>query len=65
MGNNVNTSLDYCLAAGVVVEAGVLYILLTQQVSLLGYILPGIVALVSTGITIASFRDFSQHIKKK
>ena len=50
--------LEYGMAVCVVVESAVLYVALTRDVDAIAYLLPALIALVATVVTVAAFRDF-------
>lgn len=57
-----STAVDIKFVVAIIVEAVVLVWGLVSGVSLLGYILPGIVAVVCLSITVLAIRDFfRQH----
>lgn len=57
-----STAVDIKFVVAIIMEAVVLVWGLVSGVSLLGYILPGIVAVVCLSITVLAIRDFfRQH----
>lgn len=57
-----STAVDIKFVVAIIMEAVVLVWELVSGVSLLGYILPGIVAVVCLSITVLAIRDFfRQH----
>jgi len=64
MKKNVNTSLDYFLAAFIIVEAVVLYFALTRQVSFIGYLLPAATALFAIYISVSALISFKKLMNK-
>ena len=57
-----STAVDIKFVVAIIVEAVILVWGLVSGVSLLGYILPGLVAVVCLSITVLAIRDFfRQH----